>query len=129
MRCLTRIVASALALLGVSIVPVRAQAPLPDGVTQAMVTEGQGLFKGAGICIACHGPEAKGIPNLGADLTDGEWLHSDGSYDGILATIKAGVSADKSSTGTVMPPKGGSTLSDDQLKAVTAYVWRLSHQD
>lgn len=90
---------------------------LPDGVTEAMITEGQKLYGGQGICVACHGPAAKGIPNLGADLTDAEWAHSDGSYQGILATIRNGVAADKSTSGTVMPPKGGSNLSDDQLKA------------
>lgn len=101
---------------------------LPEGVTEAMITEGQKLYGGQGICVACHGPAAKGIPNLGADLTDGEWVHSDGSYQGILATIRNGVPADKSTSGTVMPPKGGSNLSDDQLKAVAAYVWSLTRK-
>ena len=96
-------------------------------IDQETVDEGASLFKGLGLCHACHGPEAKGVPNLGADLSDDEWLHSDGSLEGILATIKQGVTGDKSSTGTLMPPKGGSSLSDDQLRAVATYVWSLSH--
>lgn len=99
-----------------------------EGITQAKIDEGATLFTGAGICIACHGPEGKGVPNLGADLTDDEWLHSDGSYAAILETLKEGVTADESSTGTVMPPKGGSGLSDVQLEAVAAYVWSLTHE-
>lgn len=99
----------------------------PAAATPEAISQGEGLFKGAGLCSACHGASAKGIPNLGANLTDDEWLHSDGSYEGILKTITEGVSSDKSSSGTVMPPKGGSALSDEQLKAVAAYVWSLSH--
>lgn len=98
----------------------------PEGVTPEAISQGESLFKGAGLCSACHGASAKGIPNLGANLTDDEWLHSDGSYAGILSSITQGVSADKSSSGTVMPPNGGSALSDEQLRAVAAYVWSLS---
>lgn len=100
---------------------------LPPGVTPQMVKEGETLFKGAGLCSACHGPDGKGLPNLGADLTDREWLHSKGTYDEVVKQILAGVPADKSTTGTVMPPKGGSSLTDQQVKAVAAYVWKISH--
>lgn len=99
----------------------------PAEVTPEAVAQGESLFKGAGLCSACHGASGKGIPNLGADLTDDEWLHSDGSFAGILQSINEGVSSDKSSSGTVMPPKGGSALSDEQLRAVAAYVWSLSN--
>lgn len=99
---------------------------LPDGVTKDMVAEGQKLFGGQGLCQACHGPAGKGVPGLGANLTDTEWLHSDGTFEGILGSIVKGVSADKSSTGSMMPPKGGSALSDKQLRAVAAYVWSVS---
>jgi len=98
---------------------------LPPGVTAKMVTDGAALFKGAGLCTACHGVDAKGVPNLGPDLTDAKWLHSKGSYDEIVKQIMAGVTADKSTTGIVMPPKGGSSLTDDQVKWVSAYVWTL----
>ena len=98
---------------------------LPEGVTMAMVEEGKGLFGGAGICASCHAPDGSGVPNLGANLTDEEWVHSDGSFEGILATITAGVTADASTSGIPMPPKGGSAITDDQVKAVAAYVWTL----
>jgi mono/diheme cytochrome c family protein len=98
---------------------------LPPGVTPAMVGEGQKLFAGAGICGACHGPDGKGVQGLGANLTDTKWLHSDGSYDAIVRQILQGVTADKSSTGVAMPPKGGSQLTEAQVRAVAAYVWTL----
>lgn len=100
---------------------------LPPGVTAQMVKEGETLFKGAGLCSVCHGQDGKGIPNLGANLADTEWVHSKGSYDDIVKQIVAGVTADKSKTGIVMPPKGGTSITDAQVKAVAAYVWSLSH--
>ncbi|MGD8496098.1 MAG: c-type cytochrome [Gemmatimonadales bacterium] len=99
---------------------------LPDGVTMAMVQEGDQIFHGAGICASCHGPKGTGLPNLGANLTDSEWLHSDGSYDAIVNTIMHGVTAEESTSGVPMPPKAGTNITDDQVKAVAAYVWTLS---
>ena len=129
MRHVARIAAVAATVLVSLQYPAQAQetGALPEGVTQDMIRQGEGTFKGAGLCSACHGPQGRGIPNLGANLTDSTWLHSDGSYAGVLQTIRQGVGADKSSNGTTMPPKGGSALSEDQLKAVAAYVWSLSH--
>lgn len=99
---------------------------LPEGVTPAMVEEGKAIFSGAGICVSCHGPKGEGIPNLGANLTDDEWLHSDGSYPAIVQSIMNGVTAQESSSGVPMPPKGGTAITDDQVRAVAAYVWTLS---
>jgi len=98
---------------------------LPTGVTAAMVGEGQKLYAGAGICGACHGPDGKGVQGLGANLTDTTWLHSDGSYEAIVRQVLQGVTADKSTSGVAMPPKGGSQLTETQVRAVAAYVWTL----
>ena len=97
---------------------------LPEGATTEMVAAGEAIFKGPGTCFACHGMDAKGIPNLGADLTDDEWTHADGTYESIIATINSGA---QGASGAVMPPKGGPNLTDDQVKAVAAYVWSLSN--
>ena len=102
------------------------EAELPEGVTKEMIEQGREVFGGAGLCYACHGADGSGMPNLGADLTTGEWLHSDGSFEGIAAIIAEGVPADKSSVGTPMPPKGGSGITDEQVKAVAAYVLVLA---
>jgi len=99
---------------------------LPEGVTPAMVEEGKGIYSGAGICMSCHGANGEGIPNLGANLTDDEWIHVDGSYEQIVENIMTGVTAQESSSGVPMPAKGGTAITDDQVKAVAAYVWTLS---
>jgi len=99
---------------------------LPDGVTAEMVAAGKEIYSGAGICSTCHGPDGAGIPNLGADLTDAEWLHSDGSFAGIAEGVMSGVTAQESSSGVPMPAKGGTNITDEQAQAVAAYVWTLS---
>ncbi|MDH4043301.1 MAG: c-type cytochrome [Gemmatimonadota bacterium] len=98
---------------------------MPAGVTAEMVAEGNTLFHGAGICMTCHGQDAKGVPGLGVNLTDQEWLHSDGSYEAIVNQIMKGVTATESKTGVAMPAKGGSAITDEQVKAVAAYVYSL----
>lgn len=109
--------------------PVLAQVPdsLPAGVTAAMIEQGNKLFHGQAICATCHGQDAKGVPGLGVNLTDKVWLHSDGSYDAIVKQIETGVPANESKSGIVMPPKGGSGITDAQVREVAAYVWSLSH--
>lgn len=98
---------------------------LPEGVTAEMVAQGKTIYSGAGICSSCHGPAGAGVPSLGADLTDAEWLHSDGTYEGVVKTVKEGVTAQASSSGIPMPAKGGTKISDDDVNAVSAYVWTL----
>jgi len=92
-----------------------------------MVLAGERLFKTDGNCWACHGEDATGARGVGANLTDDEWWHSDGSYEAIVRTIGTGVPSDKvrNAYGAMMPPRGGSQLSDEQLRAVAAYVWSL----
>lgn len=112
--------------LGVA-APVAAQsaAPLPDGVTPAMVEQGRKLFRGAGLCLACHGVDAKG--NIGPNLTDATWLHEQAkAFDGLVALVTSGVPLEDAITGQLMPPKGGSAMNEKEVRAVAAYVWTLS---
>jgi cbb3-type cytochrome c oxidase subunit III len=107
-------------------VPVRAQS-LPAGVTPEMIKQGDQVFHGGGLCFACHGADAKGT--VGPDLTDQVWIHSTGKYEEIIKTVTTGVPQDSTKLGKgPMPPKGGSSISDDDVKAVAAYVWSLSHK-
>lgn len=99
---------------------------LPDGVTSAMVSAGAELFSGDALCHACHGVDGTGVANLGADLTDTEWKHIDGSYTEIVDLITEGVTAEASTSGIPMPPRAGANLSDAQVRDVAAYVWTLS---
>jgi mono/diheme cytochrome c family protein len=91
-----------------------------------LVAKGDELFHASANCYACHGSNAQGL--VGPNLTDAEWIHSKGSYDDIVAQINHGVPKEESKSGIVMPPKGGATLSDDDVKAVAAYVYSLSHK-
>ncbi len=115
------LLASAIAL---SARPAIAQAPA--GVTPAAITQGDSIFHGKGNCYACHGSNAQG--SVGPNLTDAEWIHSDGSYDAIVKQVTTGVPKEESKSGIVMPPRGGSTITDDEVKAVAAYVYSLSHK-
>ena len=47
---------------------------LPGGVAMEMMEQGREIFGAAGCCYACHGADAKGLPVLGGDLTDDEWI-------------------------------------------------------
>ena len=104
--------------------PAVAQAP--TAATPAEIAQGDSIFHGPGNCYACHGANAQGA--VGPNLTDAEWIHSDGSYDAIVKQITTGVPQSESKSGIPMPPKGGSTITDDQVKAVAAYVYSLSHK-
>lgn len=74
----------------------------------------------ATICIACHGPEGKGTPALGApDLT----ASSGYIYGASLGKIKEGIA--KGHNG-VMPAHKG-LLGDDKVHLLTAYVYGLSN--
>ena len=71
------------------------------------------------ICAACHGPEGKGNPQIGApDLTNKIWL-----YGGSVATITETVTKGRAG---VMPAWKG-VLSDAEIHLVAAYVYSLTH--
>jgi mono/diheme cytochrome c family protein len=97
-----------------------------SAVTPESIAQGDKVFHGPGNCYACHGTNAQG--SVGPNLTDAEWIHSKGSYDDIVAQVMKGVPKEESKSGIVMPPRGGSTISDEDVKAVAAYVYSLSHK-
>lgn len=74
-------------------------------------------------CAVCHGPDAKGLPNLGTSLVESPIIH--GSEADALAFIRAGRSAGDpaNTTGVTMPPSGGHPeLSDDEILAIITYL-------
>ncbi len=73
-----------------------------------------------GVCAACHGPDGKGNPAVGApNLTDDIWLHGFGEA-AIVAMINNGKV-------NPMPPQGDK-LTPSQVNVLTAYVWGLSNK-
>ena len=102
-------------------------ANLPAGVTQEMVTQGQQIFHGNGICFTCHGQNGQGAPPLGPNLTDSEWLWitpGPDAYEQLVQQITTGTPQPKQHQAP-MPPKGGAQLSEEQVRAVAAYVYSL----
>jgi glucose/arabinose dehydrogenase/mono/diheme cytochrome c family protein len=106
-----------------------ANLPVPLAATKEMIALGDRIYHGqvgAATCTGCHGASATGT-SLGPDLTDTQWLWGDGSYAAIAKTITSGVPQPKQYR-SPMPPLGGSQLSSDQVSAVAAYIWGLSHR-
>ncbi len=99
---------------------------LPNGMTVKMIQQGDGLFRGKGGCITCHGQEATGMPNMGSSLTGGlhfipiEW----GPIDSL---VLAGLPEPVTRTAIAMPPRGaGSNLTPEESRLIAAYVWAIS---
>jgi disulfide bond formation protein DsbB len=89
--------------------------------------KGKTVFEGT--CSSCHGPDAKGLPGLGKDLTTSEWVSTQTDAQ-LLKFVKTGrPAADKlNTTGIDMPPKGGNpALTDADIENVIAFV-RSIHQ-
>jgi cytochrome c oxidase cbb3-type subunit III len=69
-------------------------------------------------CAACHGPDGKGNPALGApNLADKVWLHGWGE-DAIADIVRNGKTS-------VMPGQAG-RLTPEQIHLLAGYVWSLS---
>jgi mono/diheme cytochrome c family protein len=110
--------------------PATASLPVPAGATSQMVALGDRVYHGqvgGATCTGCHGANATGTP-LGPNLTDTQWLWGDGSYASIEKTITDGVSQPKQYR-SPMPPMGGAQLTPDQVSALAAYIWGLSHRN
>jgi disulfide bond formation protein DsbB len=98
-----------------------ALAPAAAGSFTPSAIRGEARFKST--CAACHGADAKGLPNLGKDLTTSKFVAGKTS-DQLVAFIKKGrMPGDPEGSGGTMPPKGGDpTLSDNDLKDVAAFI-------
>ena len=94
--------------------------------SSALIARGEAVFNGPGNCYACHGSKGEGL--VGPNLTDSEWVHSKGTLAEIEAQINHGVTKEEAKSGIPMPPKGGSTISDEDVKACAAYVHSLSQK-
>jgi len=69
-------------------------------------------------CAACHGPEGKGNPALGApNLTDKTWL-----YGGSLASIVESINKGRAN----QMPAFKELLGENKARVLAAYVWGLS---
>jgi cytochrome c oxidase cbb3-type subunit III len=72
-----------------------------------------------GACAACHGPEGKGNPAMGApNLTDKTWL-----YGGSVDTIKETITKGRNNT----MPAFKDFLGESKAHLLAAYIWGLSN--
>ena len=62
---------------------------------------------------------------LAPPLTDDEWLNIDGEYESIIEIITNGVPVPVEYPGQ-MAPRANRPLTDEQVRAVAAYVFTLS---
>ncbi len=133
-RLFLTLMALGLLLLALSACGDSADAPSPVTAATEVPVPAAGALSGAeiygGLCVACHGPDAKGMPNLGKDLTTSTFL-AERSDAEMIAFIAEGRPADHpdNTTGVAMPPRGGNpTLTDEDLLAVVTYLRGLVGQ-
>jgi mono/diheme cytochrome c family protein len=113
-----------LLLAGIALPAAAQQRPL--GVTDSAIAWGRELFHGSANCAACHGEGGRGT-EYGPNITGALWLHGPGTYESLIEQIKHGVPASRSATGQAMPMRGWAPMNDDDVRAVAAYVWSISH--
>jgi cytochrome c oxidase cbb3-type subunit 3 len=89
-----------------------------SGRTHDTLRAFSGKQKFRAVCAACHGPEGKGNPQLGApNLTDAIWLHGS-SETAIIETILKGRKSEM--------PAHKHFLDDAKIHLLAAYVYSLS---
>ena len=106
--------------------PVAAQ-PAAVSEVQGDATSGEKAYQAS--CVACHGPDAKGVQGLGKSLhpSDSEFIRSL-SNEELVEFIKTGRQPDNpaNTTGIAMPPKGGNpAISDTDLANIVAWIRSL----
>ncbi|RMH28117.1 MAG: cytochrome c [Planctomycetota bacterium] len=100
----------------------KADAPVTPAVSQTQIVNGRNTFLRT--CAACHGTDAKGMPNNGKDLTASEFVKSQ-TDEQLLQYVIQGREVPG---GVSMPPRGGfpeDQLTDDQIRDVIAYLRRF----
>ncbi|MDA9438034.1 hypothetical protein XH98_02650 [Bradyrhizobium sp. CCBAU 51745] len=115
-----RLVTPPLSMFREQIRPSASELPVPPGYTRDHIVLGDRVFHGEaanGQCSVCHGIDGKGTPN-GNDLTAGMFVWSDGSVRELKRTILHNMA--------VVPGMDGD-LKPDDVDAVAAYVWAISH--
>jgi mono/diheme cytochrome c family protein len=97
---------------------------LPPGVTAQQAGAGRGLYRQT--CVMCHGENGQGT-QLGPSLIDPTWTQGTGSLDEIIAVVTAGAPGSEAFS-VPMPPRGNGALTDEQIRAVSAYTWSLARR-
>ncbi len=99
-------------------------AELPTGVTADQFEEGRRLYA---TCAVCHGDDADGT-QLGPSLRGSDWVHVNPETEGLESIIRTGV-ARPANYPVPMPPMGGGSFDDQQLRSLTVYLEALGRSD
>ncbi|MGH7594524.1 MAG: c-type cytochrome [Gemmatimonadales bacterium] len=103
-------------------------APSVDSAAER-ATRGRALFEGKGLCFSCHGKDGAGVLGPSTRLAGRALVHTKATLADVAALIKSGVDSAHSVSGQVMPPRGGSRLTDAQVDAVAQYVLELQRRN
>ncbi|MBL8133201.1 MAG: c-type cytochrome [Anaerolineae bacterium] len=94
----------------------------------ALVEQGRTLFT---LCAACHGADARGLPNLGKDLVISDFIYSQTDEQLVQFIITGRPIWDPlNTTGIDMPGKGGNpAMTTEDIQAIVAYIRTLAAQN
>jgi disulfide bond formation protein DsbB len=104
--------------------PAAPPAAAPAATPPATLTAEDGKALYMRTCPACHGPNAKGMPGLGKDMTTSEFVRSKSDAE-LVEFIKQGRPIDDplNTTGVPMPPMGANpTLTDAEILAIVRFI-------
>ena len=104
--------------------PAATQPPAAAAMPMGDAAKGKEAFA---TCAGCHGPEGKGLPGLGKDMTTSTFIKGKTDEE-LMAFVKTGrpASDPANTTGVDMPPKGGNpAITDQQIMDVIAYIRTL----
>lgn len=133
MGCILMLLLLTLAACGGGSAPVNETGETGEASATSTVSAGEATTVGdpaagqsgyAASCAACHGPDARGIANLGKDLIDSEFVAAQSDAE-LIEFIKVGrdPSHPDNTTGIAMPPKGGNpALTDAQIADIVAWL-------
>ena len=111
-----------------TVAPAAAEEPAESALRAGLLARGAAAWE-RGMCSKCHGEEGRGGARA-PDLTDDQWLHCDGSVEGILQVLRRGVPKSELKDSTrpfAMNPVSNLVPDADDLAALAAYV--MSRQD
>ena len=84
-------------------------APAPQTATAAELATGAAVY--GRTCVLCHGPDGKGVPNMGNELKMKD-----------IAAMKEKIAKGIVNPGDKMPPMGATSLSPEELDGVAKYI-------
>lgn len=98
--------------------------PVAERQVAAPQTAATSVVFGAN-CVACHGPDARGVQGLGLNLVESK-LVADSSPAALIVFLKEGRPADAPDNVTGVPMPSFAWMSDADLTEVAAYLKSLN---